>query len=356
MTPKFHTLVIADVRKETEDTVSIAFEIPTELKSDYSFQAGQYLTLKAMIENEDVRRSYSLCSAPNEGEWRVAVKQIENGKFSTFANTQLQKGGTLEVMTPTGNFHVSVNAANKKSYVLVAAGSGVTPIFSIAKTILSEEPDSDVTLFYGNKGFASIIFREEIEGLKNAYMDRFRVIHILSRENPGVALQKGRINEEKLTHLYKAFLEQTTIDEIFVCGPEEMILSTKAFFISKGIAEKQIHFELFATSTKATPTPTENSTEVTISSNVQVIIDGDTLDIAMSSTGESILDAAQKAGGDLPFACKGGVCCTCKAKILEGSAKMDVNYALEPDEVENGYILTCQAHPTSEKLIVSFDE
>ena len=353
MHPTFHNLKVSEVRRETEDTVSVAFEIPADLKADYQFFAGQYLTLKTIINGEEIRRSYSLCSSPVEGEWRVAIKQITDGKFSTFANQSLKTGDQIEVMTPTGGFHVEPKSDNTKSYVLFAAGSGITPIISIAKTILEAEPNSDVTLFYGNKGFANIIFREEIEGLKNKHMNNLRVVHVLSRESLGNKIQKGRIDAQKIEDLFNAFLKETEIDEVFVCGPEEMILNVKGFFTEK-TNTKKVHFELFTTSESNKPKVESN--EPAIAANVQVIIDGDTLDVAMSSEGESILDAAYKAGGDLPFACKGGVCCTCKAKILEGSARMDVNYALEPDEVEAGYILTCQAHPTSEKLTISFDD
>lgn len=356
MTPKFHSLQIADVRKETEDTVSIAFEVPTALTSDYSFLPGQYLTLKAIINGADTRRSYSLCSAPFENEWRVAVKQVENGVFSSFANSSLKAGDTLEVMTPTGNFCLKPDANAKKTYALFAAGSGITPILSIAKTALKEEPNSEVNLFYGNKNFNSIIFREEVEALKNTYMNRLRVVHVLSRESLGNTIQKGRINKEKCDDLFNAFLANDTIDAVYVCGPEEMILGVKDSMLENGVAEKAIHFELFTTPGVKKTEEVAPSTEAAIASNVSIILDGDTIDLALNSDGETILDAAQRAGADLPFACKGGVCCTCKAKIMEGSAKMDVNYALEKDEVEAGYILTCQAHPTSEKLIVSFDE
>ncbi len=355
MTPKFHSLTISDIRKETEDTVSIAFTIPSDLQQDYSFQSGQYLTLRATIDGEDTRRSYSLCSSPFENEWRVAVKRVEGGKFSNFANEKLTVGQAMEVMTPTGNFHVNISESNKKSYVLIAAGSGITPIISIAKSVLKDEPESDVTLFYGNKGFASIIFREEIEALKNRYMDRLRVVHVLSRESLGNAIQKGRINKEKLEKLYTAFLSNTTIDAVFVCGPESMIHDTKEVLGQYVNDPKCIHFELFTTSAPVAAAASV-SNEPTVASNIKVIIDGDTIDFALDSDGDSILDAATKAGGDLPFACKGGVCCTCKAKVLEGTAKMNVNYALEADEVEAGYILTCQAHPTSKTLTVSFDD
>ena len=354
MTPKFHNLTVKDIRKETRDTVSISFAIPKDLEADYNYESGQYLTLKTNINNEEIRRSYSLCSSPFEKEWRVAVKQIENGVFSTYANKVLKVGDKLDVMTPAGNFKVTTSN-NKRSYVLFAAGSGITPVFSIAKTILEEE-NGDVTLFYGNKGFYGIIFREELEALKNKYLDRLRVIHLFSRESPGNKIQKGRINKEKCGDLYNAFLKNQKIDEVFICGPEDMILNIRESLVENGVESSKIHFELFATNVKK-----ESKEEVTeqapsFASKIQIIVDGDTVDFELDSNGMSILDAAQKAGADLPFACKGGVCCTCKAKVLEGSAKMDVNYALMPDEVENGYILTCQAHPTSENLLVSFDD
>jgi len=356
MTPKFHTLKIKDIKRETKDAVSISFDIPDELITDYHFESGQYLTLKTSINNEEIRRSYSLCSSPFENEWRVAVKQIENGIFSTFANKSLKVGNTLEVMTPTGNFKLTTAQNTKKSYVLYAAGSGITPIFSIAKTILEEE-QGDVTLFYGNKGFYGVIFREELEALKNKYLNRIRIIHIFSRESPGNKIQKGRIDKEKCGELFNAFLKNQSIDEVFICGPEQMILNVRESLIENGVDSKNIHFELFATNIKKEKTAAEIANQApSFDSKVQIILDGDVIDFELDSNGKTILDAAQDAGADLPFACKGGVCCTCKAKVLEGSASMDVNYALMPDEVENGYILTCQAHPTSEKLLVSFDD
>ena len=355
MTPKFHTLKIADVRTETEDTVSIRFEVPEILTEAYHFQAGQYLTLKSEVDGEEIRRSYSLCSAPYEHEWRVAVKQVYAGKFSTFANTKLKVGDELEVMTPMGNFKFDPKPTAKRFFALFAAGSGITPILSIAKTILKEEPNSEVDLFYGNKNVGSIIFKEEIEALKNLYMDRLRVIHVLSRENLGNPLQKGRIDREKADHLHKGFLTSLSIDGVYICGPESMILDVKDSFIANGLEVSKIHFELFTSPGRKQETPLSEPVEE-ISSAVKIIIDGDTFDIPLTSTGENILDAAHKAGADLPYACKGGVCCTCKAKIISGTARMDVNYGLEKDEIEAGYILTCQAHPTSENLIVSFDE
>lgn len=356
MKPTFHSLTIAEINRETEDAVSIAFDIPESVQDQFQYLSGQYLTLRTEINGEDVRRSYSLCSAPFENEWRVAIKEVPSGLFSTFANRELKEGMQLDVMTPAGNFKLESDGSAEKHYVLFAAGSGITPILSIAKTALNDEPNSTVTLFYGNKGFASIIFREEIEGLKNIYMDRLRLVHVLSRESLGNKIQKGRIDAEKIDQLYKAFLQGASIDAVYVCGPEEMILAVKDRMIANGVAEKNVHFELFTSPSAKEKPITKPTNAPKVESNVTIIIDDEHIDLHLSSNGENVLDAGHKAGADLPYACKGGVCCTCKAKIIEGSARMDVNYSLEPEEVDAGYVLTCQAHPTSDKLVVSFDD
>ncbi len=356
MRAKFHALKIKDVIRETDEAVSISFEIPKELENDYHYKSGQYLTLRADIEGEDIRRSYSLCSAPYEGEWRVAVKQVKNGRFSTYANKSIKTGMEIQVMTPMGNFVVDHFDSHKKSYVLFAAGSGITPIISIAKSVLKNEPNSDVSLFYGNKGVNSIIFKEELEALKNKYMSRLRIVHLLSRESLGSAILKGRIDKNKTTDLFDAFLKNIEISAVYICGPEPMILGVKESMLENGVASDKIHFELFTSPTESNQKVELSKNTSKIDSNVTIILDGDEIDLSLTSIGENVLDAAQKAGADLPFACKGGVCCTCKAKIIEGSASMDVNYGLEPDEVEAGYILTCQAHPTSNKLVISFDD
>jgi len=357
MSPKFHTLQVSEIRRETEDTVSIVFTIPKDLSNDYHYLAGQYLTLRSTIADEDIRRSYSLCSAPHETSWRVAVKKVLEGKFSTFANQDLKVGDSLEVMTPMGKFAINTDSKNENSYVFFAAGSGITPVLAMMKSVLHCEPNSNVTLFYGNKNFGSIIFREEIEGLKNEYMNNLRVIHILSRESLGNKIQKGRIDTEKCQKLYDAFLKDTEISGVYVCGPEEMIFAVKDEMISKGVDEHKIHFELFNTSTNSQKKIQELvEDENAVKSNVKIIIDGDEIDLLLTSDGESVLDAAHRVGADLPFACKGGVCCTCKARILEGEARMTVNYSLEQDEIDAGYVLTCQAHPTTENLVISFDD
>ena len=355
MTPKFHSLQIKNIRKETKNCVSISFEMPQELKETFSYQSGQYLTLRSQINNEDVRRSYSLCSAPSDEEWRVAIKQVENGVFSTYALNELKEGDFLDVMNPMGNFKLETNSNHSKSYVLFAAGSGVTPIFSIAKSILREEPNSHVTMFYGNQGFSEVIFREELENLKNEYLNRFCLVHLFSRENLGNAIQKGRIDEQKCLDLYKAFLSNEQIDHVFICGPEQMILDVKAAMTNKGIPANNIHFELFHSGATKTVKRIVVVGEQ-LSTNVTVVMDDDSVSFPLDSNGMTILDAAYKAGSDVPYACKGGVCCTCKAKVLKGTVRMDLNYALTPEEVEAGYILTCQAHPTSEEVLVSFDD
>lgn len=359
MRPTFEKLKVKEVTKETEECVSIEFDVPENLKEKFRFEPGQYLTLRKEINGEDIRRSYSICSGLKENKLCVAVKEVPKGRFSTFANQKLKKGDELEVMTPMGNFTTEINENTNKSFVFFAAGSGITPIMSLTKTILQTAPKSDVTLFFGNKGFDSIIFKEEIEDLKNQFMNTFRVIHVFSRESIGNKLQKGRIDKEKVLSLNKAFLSGQDVDEVFVCGPEPMIHAVSDAFQEEGVPKDKINFELFTTpggkeDTKNIEKPVQP--EKHVNANVVIIIDGEETLLALDSDGDSILDAGQKAGADLPFACKGGVCCTCKAKVLSGEAKMDVNYALEKDEVEAGYILTCQSHPVSDKLTVSFDE
>lgn len=355
MSTKFYSLQVSAIKRETPTCVSVAFEIPESLEADFSFEAGQYFTFKKTIENQEIRRSYSLCSAPNENEWRVAIKQIPDGVFSSYANQELCVGDTLEVLAPMGNFKFTPRQDARNNYVLFAAGSGITPIFSILKTILTFEPQSTVTLFYGNKGQGEVIFREELEALKNKYLDKLNLVHVFSRENTGVPLLKGRIDAERIEKLLRAFFKGQTIDAAYLCGPQQMILSAKDELEKFGMAANQIHFELFHAA------PIEKKEEATVQgtafdSHIELIMDGEVTNFYLSSQGPSILDAAYQAGADAPFACKGGVCCTCKAKVLRGEVSMDVNYALTPEEVEQGYVLTCQAHPKSTDVLISFDD
>lgn len=359
MTPKFHTLKVREVRRETSDCVSVSFAVPEDLQEQYEFLPGQYLTLKTNLAGEEVRRSYSICTSPLDHDLRVAVKQVEGGRFSTFANEKLEIGDTLDVMTPMGNFHPQLDPAHEKEYVAFAAGSGITPIMSIMKSVLAVEPKSRFTLFYGNRGADSVIFLETIEGLKNEHLGRVRVHHVLSREMTDSDLLTGRITKEKCATFCDKLLDINEIDEFFICGPLQMNEDVRDLLLERGIDRKHIHLELFTTGVqrngKQQKVKKEPKNTPDIQAEIRITLDGNTFDFPLHAGGESILDAALKIGADLPFACKGGVCCTCRAKLVSGEVEMDVNYALEPDEVEAGYILTCQSHPKTGRVVVDFD-
>lgn len=357
MATHFHTLTIKDIRQETPECVSIAFDIPAELQESFRFTQGQNITIKKTIDGEELRRSYSICSSPLEEEMRVAIKKVDNGRFSTHANLQLKKGDRVEVLPPTGRFYTILNPAHRKQYVGFAAGSGITPLLSIIKTTLRTEPDSEFTLIYGNRNRVSIIFREELEALKNKYMNRFRLVHILSREKTDVLLNYGRINKGKCAELAGKVLNIAGSDEFFICGPEEMIFSVKDFLEAQGVDKKKIHFELFTTpgQNRSAASEQRKTANTGLTSKVTIKLDGVAFDFDLAFNSDSILDAALQQGADLPYACKGGVCCTCRAKLVEGEVEMDANYALEPDEVKAGYILTCQSHPRSSKVVVDYD-
>ena len=355
MKPSFFEITVQEIIRETDDCLSIAFDIPEKFMNDFNFKSGQYLTLKTQIENEEVRRSYSLCSEPSSKTHKIAIKRIENGLFSSYAHEKIKVGDSIEVMAPSGNFQHIPNASNEKNYALFASGSGITPILSILKSILRHEPNSHVNLIYGNKGINSIIFKEEIEALKNTYLNQISVVHILSRENLGNVMQQGRIDKDKCEMLLKTYFNQTKIDDVFICGPEQMTLDIREVMIAQGMHSTQIHLELFGTGyDKKEKIKRDAKNEA--DSQITLFMDGDEYDFDLNTHDVSILDAAQKIGLDVPYACKGGVCCTCKAKVIKGTVEMDVNYALEQDEVDDGYVLTCQAHPTAKKVVVSFDE
>lgn len=356
MAVHFHTLKVKDVKKETPDCISVVFEIPAELKNSFSFEHGQNITLKKTIDGEELRRSYSICTSPFENELRIAIKKVEGGKFSSFANDVLKVNDLLDVLPPTGKFNTKLKRENEKKYLAFAAGSGITPIISIIKTTLQTEPKSNFTLVFGNRGRHSIIFFEELEGLKNKYLNRFNFINILSREKTDAPINSGRINTQKLNELNK-LIDYKNVHEIFICGPEEMIFCVKDFLEEKGLDKKKVHFELFTTPGQK-QVVSRKAPDIKNSgpkSRVTLKLDGRSFDFDLGFDNESILDAALKQGADLPFACKGGVCCTCKAKLLEGEVEMDVNWGLEQEEVEQGFILTCQSHPKTEKVVVDFD-
>ncbi|MBC7826385.1 MAG: phenylacetate-CoA oxygenase/reductase subunit PaaK [Chitinophagaceae bacterium] len=354
---RFEKLTIKDIRKETPDCVSIAFEIPEDLKPLYTFTQGQNLTLRLKLNNEEIRRSYSICSSPLDNELRVAVKKVMQGRFSSHANIKLRKGDAIEVLPPTGKFYTELQSDHKKKYLAFAAGSGITPIISIIKTTLATEAESEYVLIYGNRNRSSIIFKEQLEALKNRYIDRLTIHHILSREKTDAVINHGRINAEKCIQLQK-LIDFRNMDDIFLCGPEEMIFSVRDWLYQQGIEHRKIHFEFFTTPgvrSELKIQKTDEIQDIGPKSKVSIKLDGIMFDFELSKSGASILDGALQQGAELPYACKGGVCSTCRAKLVSGEVTMDTNYALEPDEIAKGFILTCQSHPVTDSVIVDFD-
>lgn len=352
----FHKLTVKDIRKETPDCVSIAFEIPKNIEKDFHFIQGQNITIRILLDGQEVRRSYSICSSPLEKELRVAVKKVDNGQFSTFANEKLKKGDTLEVLPPTGAFHTEIRPSQKKNYVFFAAGSGITPVISIIKTILATEAKSTVTLFFGNRNMASVIFKQQLEALKDKYLQRLSLYYIFSREHTESDFNNGRIDVQKLDQASR-LVNFDRVDNFFICGPEPLIFTVKDFLGGWGIDPAKIHFELFTTPTKEHIKIYETGTSsLKDGSEITVRIDGRSFDFNLEYNGKTILDAGLAEGADLPFACKGGVCCTCKAKLIEGEVEMEANYGLEKSEIKAGFILTCQSHPRTEKVVVDYDE
>lgn len=355
MSKHFHPIRVKEVRRETPECVSVLLDIPHELKETFRFQQGQNLSFRTTLAGEELRRTYSICSSPLDQEWRVAIKKVEGGVFSSFANEQLKAGDVLDVMPPAGRFNTPLAADQQKRYLGIAAGSGITPILSLVKTILATEPKSEFTLVYGNRHRGSIIFFEELEALKNKYMDRFTLIHVLSREIAETPINAGRITGKKLEEL-SPLIRFAKQDECFLCGPEEMIFAAKEFLEKAGIPKTNIHFELFNSKGKSSSTQATPLTDKQASAELLLTIDGRTLQLNIPRDPSiSLLDAATAQGADLPYACKGGMCCTCKAKLVEGEVKMEVHWGLEEEELKKGYILTCQSHPVSERIVVNFD-
>lgn len=358
MATHFHPLTVRQVKRETPDCVSVTFDVPETLNEQFLFEEGQNITIKKNIGGEELRRSYSICAAPHEGILKVAIKGVEGGLFSLFANKDLKQGDVLEVLPPTGRFTTRKIQATAPQVLAIAAGSGITPVISIIKHILAKDNQSNVTLVYGNRSRQSIIFFEELESLKNKYVDRFSLINILSRERTESPLNYGRIDEAKLREL-QPILDYKQFDAIYICGPENLVFTSRDYFTQLSISEEKIHFELFTTPGSAGKTTkittAEQGMETGNVSSVTVKLDGRSFDFQLAYAGQSILDAALGQGADLPYACKGGVCCTCRAKLVSGKVDMDVNYALEPEEIAEGFILTCQSHPRTENIIVDFD-
>ncbi|RNC87664.1 MAG: phenylacetic acid degradation protein [Winogradskyella sp.] len=354
---EFHDLKVEDIYKETSDTSVVTFNIPEELKQEFSFRQGQHLTLKADIDGEDVRRSYSLCSGPNDGKWQVAVKEIPGGKFSTFINQSVTVGDIMEVMAPSGHFGIEVNPEASKNYLFFAAGSGITPILSMIKAHLSVEPNSTCKLFYVNKTAKSIIFKEVLEQLRNTYFGRLEIYYFLTKERRDIELFNGRFDDEKMEILTKTFIDIPDTNDVFLCGPEQMINFVSDYLVNAGLPKELIHYELFVTGLSEEDIKrAERLSKQNLEGTEVVIVDGGKEFLfTMTKEYNNILDAALGAGADLPFACKGGVCSTCKCEVKEGQVEMMINYALDDKEVSQNLVLSCQAVPTTDKVVVDFD-
>lgn len=354
MTPKFHPLKIAEVRRETADAISLRFDVPAELAEDYRFVQGQHLTLKARVNDEELRRSYSICAGVDDGELRVAIKKIGGGRFSTWAHDGLQAGDVIEVMTPEGRFHTELDPAQARHYVAFAAGSGITPILSLIKTTLKAEPKSRFTLIYGNRRQNSVIFAEALEDLKDRYMTRFTLYHVFSREEQEVPLFNGRLDRARVASFLDTLIPADNIDAAFICGPGAMIDEVEAGLLAGGLTAERIHLERFGIPDSGPAHHVEAGDAP--QARITVIADGLKREMEFRATDPSILDVALRAGMDLPYSCKGGVCCTCRAKVIEGKVRMDKNYTLEQPDVDAGFVLTCQAHPLTERVVISFDD
>jgi ring-1,2-phenylacetyl-CoA epoxidase subunit PaaE len=355
---KFHSLTIKEVRPETRDAVSIAFDIPTDLADSFRFTQGQHLVMRTQLDGEEVRRSYSICTGVNDGELRVTIKRVAGGRFSAYANESLKAGQSLEVMPPSGHFFVELDAARHGNYLAVAAGSGITPILSIIKTTLEAEPHSRVTLLYGNRSSGSALFREQLEDLKNRYLQRLNLIFVFSREQQDVDLYNGRIDADKCGQLFSRWIDVKALDAAFICGPQAMTETVRDQLKANGMPAERIHFELFAAAGSAQKREAREAAREIDSavSQVTVISDGRELSFELPRNSQSVLDAGNAQGLELPYSCKAGVCSTCKCKVIEGEVEMDSNFALEDYEVAAGYVLSCQTFPVSEKVVLDFDQ
>jgi ring-1,2-phenylacetyl-CoA epoxidase subunit PaaE len=354
---KFYPLPVAKVHKETRDTIAVTFDVPPALKERFAYEQGQHLTLRARINEEDVRRSYSICSAVQDGALRVAIKRTPGGLFSTWANDTLKPGATIEVMPPMGHFNVPLAAANARHYVAFAAGSGITPILSIVKTTLLAEPHSRFTLFYGNRASSSVIFKDELTDLKDIYTERLTLAYVMSREQQDIDLFNGRITKEKCKQFLRHWVRIEDIDFAFICGPEDMMHGVSEALQEAGMPKQQIKIELFAASIpKHQHKPRQLDAAARNETEVTVIMDGNHTSFTMDKDRESILDAGLRAGIDMRYSCKGGVCSTCRCKLMDGKVDMDANYALEDYEIARGFILSCQSFPVTDRVVVDFDQ
>jgi ring-1,2-phenylacetyl-CoA epoxidase subunit PaaE len=354
--PRFHWLTVAAVQQETRDAITVGFAVPPALAAAYAFRAGQYLTLRATIGGEEVRRSYSICAGEDEGVLRIAIKRVADGVFSGWAQQTLRPGVAIEVMTPTGRFGIPAAPPGPRVHVAIAAGSGITPVLAILRTVLALEPDSRFFLLYGSRASDEIMFRATLEDLKDRHLGRLSVFHVLSREQRDVDVLNGRLDAAKLHVLLPRLLGGVAIDHAYVCGPHAMIEAATVALLACGVAPDAVHVERFTSVLEGRPRPPAPppAADAPPFATAVVIADGKRTELPVAA-GEAVLDAAVRAGLDLPFSCKGGMCSTCRARLLEGSVSMTVNYALEPWETAAGFVLTCQSRPTSKRVVIDYD-
>ena len=356
---RFHSLEVTDVRRETRDAVVVTLTPRSEDRAAFDFVQGQYLTFRKQFDGTELRRSYSICAGKDEGVLKVGIKRVEGGVFSTWANEQLQVGEKIEAMPPMGNFHTPLAPDQAKHYLGFAGGSGITPLLSIIKTVLAREPLSRFTLVYANRQISSIMFREELEDIKNLYLGRLSLLHVLETETQEIDLFTGRIDGEKCAQLFKTWIDLASVDTAFICGPEPMMLAIAAALRTHGLSDRQIKFELFASGQPGrakAKAVSKNTADRGDDCNATVTLDGATRHFKMPKQGQSLLDAALENNLDAPYACKAGVCSTCRAKVLEGEVEMHINHALEDYEVRQGYVLTCQCYPLTDTVTVSYDQ
>ena len=360
MNTEFYPLTIAKLERLTKDAVALTFDLPEDLADTFKYIQGQHLTLKADINGEDIRRSYSICQGVNEQQLQVGIKAIDGGVFSNYANTELKAGMTLEVMPPQGHFYTELNESNEKHYLFIAVGSGITPNLAHIRSVLANESNSKVTLLYGNKSTSMMMFRENLAFIKNQYLTRFQQVNLFTREENEADVLNGRISAQKILDLHKArVIAINEFSDVFICGPEAMINEVAGTFKYWQFTDEQIHYELFysgAFEEQAAQIQAERAEKFgEQTSVVSVKVAGRKTFMDLAATGDNILDAAMDSGADLPFSCKGGVCATCKAKVIKGEVEMDMNHSLTEKEVADGFILTCQAHPVSEQVEIDFD-
>lgn len=355
----FHRLTVADVRRETPEAVSVAFAVPPELAEAYRFTPGQHLTLRKVFDGVEQRRSYSICTGLDDQELRIAVKKAEGGLFSAYINDALKVGDEIEVMTPQGRFGLMPDPARARTVLAVAAGSGVTPVMSLLRSILAREPRSRVVLVYGNRTSQSIIFKEALEDLKDRYLDRLAVYHVLSREKQDIELLDGRIDHGKLERMLTHILPAAEIDHAFICGPGGLIEETKTTLVRLGVPAQRVHVEYFTPDGSPGPARAELKEELasalTPIATAHIVLFG-TAHAVPVMEGESIIDAGLRQGIEMPYSCRAGMCCTCRAKLVAGEVEMMTNYSLEAWEIDAGFVLTCQSHPRTRTVVLDYDQ